>query len=78
MLTFERRGAGGGSGSSKPSMGIGRSVDALCTHYKPVVDPILRTRLAQAYIREPGGRLDPAAGRRPAEGAATLELPDTE
>ena len=67
LLTFER-GAGGGSGSSKPSMGIGRSVDALCTPLPPVVDPMLRARLAQAYIRDRVGQLDPAAGRRPAEG----------
>lgn len=66
LLTFER-GAGGSSGSSKPSMGIGRSVDALCTHYKPIVDPMLRARLAQAYIRDRVGhwtRLRADAQRR--------------
>lgn len=51
LLTFER-GAGSGSGSSKPSMGIGRSVESLRVHYAPVVDPILRARLAHAYVRD--------------------------
>ncbi|MEM7140654.1 MAG: acyl-CoA dehydrogenase family protein [Actinomycetota bacterium] len=51
LLTFER-GAGSGAGSSKPSMGIGRSVDALRTRYSPVADSVLRDRLTQAYIAD--------------------------
>lgn len=84
LLTFER-GAGGSSGSSKPSMGIGRSVAALSTHYRPVVDPILRVRLAQAYTREQVGlwtRLRAAAlrkaGRNAARPSIILKLLSTE
>ncbi len=84
LLTFER-GAGGNSGSSKPGMGIGRSVEALCTHYAPVGDPILRSRLAQAFILDRVGQwtrlradAERKAGRDAARPSVILKLLRTE
>ena len=51
LLSYER-GAAIGGGSAAPSMGVGRTVDALIRHYAPVQDPLLRQRLAIAYSRE--------------------------
>ncbi len=51
LLSYER-GAVIGGGSAAPSMGVGRTVDALIRHYVPVQDPLFRQRLAIAYSRE--------------------------
>lgn len=51
LLSYER-GAGIGGGSAAPSMGVGRTVEALIRHYAPVQDPLLRQRIARAYSRD--------------------------
>jgi len=51
LLTYERSAVIGG-GSAAPSMGVGRTIDALIRHYAPVHDPILRQRIAYMYSRD--------------------------
>ena len=51
LLNYER-GAVIGGGSAAPSMGVGRTIDALIRHYAPVEDPLERQRIAIAYTRD--------------------------
>ncbi len=51
VLMNERR-AVSGSGAALPGTVSGRSISALIQRHSPVADPVLRQRLAQAYIED--------------------------
>ena len=74
LLTFER-GAGGSSGSSKPSMGIGRSVDRAVQPLPPRRRPDAAGATRAGVHPRSRGPVDAAAGRRPAEGRPRRHAP---
>ena len=51
-ILMNERSAGSGSGAALPGTVAGRSVVALIRRHAPVGDPMLRQRLAQAYIED--------------------------
>jgi alkylation response protein AidB-like acyl-CoA dehydrogenase len=51
-ILMNERSAGSGSGAALPGTVAGRSVVALIRRHAPVNDPVLRQRLAQAYIED--------------------------
>jgi alkylation response protein AidB-like acyl-CoA dehydrogenase len=51
-ILMNERSAGSGSGAALPGTVAGRSVVALIRRHAPVMDPVLRQRLAQAYIED--------------------------
>ncbi len=51
-ILMNERSAGSGSGAALPGTVAGRSVVALIRRHAPVIDPVLRQRLAQAYIED--------------------------
>ena len=51
-VLMNERSAGSGSGAALPGTVTGRSVEALIRRHAQVTDPVLRQRLAQAYIED--------------------------
>ena len=51
-ILMNERSASSGSGAALPGTVAGRSVVALIRRHAPVTDPVLRQRLAQAYIED--------------------------
>ena len=51
-ILMNERSVSSGSGAALPGTAVGRSVVALIRRHAPVIDPVLRQRLAQAYIED--------------------------
>jgi alkylation response protein AidB-like acyl-CoA dehydrogenase len=74
VLLNERQ-SNSGSGGALPGTVTGRSVESLIRRHAPVTDPIMRQRLAQAYIEDKILQITSrrAAGRRRVGAGAGLE-----